>query len=538
MTTLAAGAVLDLIARLTDPGSWAGWDARGAGSGVLARSAVRAAPARPAVPVESVVTGEARLAGHRIAILASDFTVHGGSIGLVAARRLATAIERATREGLPLLGLPASGGTRMQDGTAAFLCMATVARLLDEHRRAGLPYLVYLRHPTTGGTLASWGSLGQITYAEPGAFVGFLGPRVHEALATEPMPRHVQRAENLRDHGLVDAVVPPGELRALLADLLAALTPTTGPRPVPNIRPLDALDAVPRNAKDTAPRDPADIGPSRVVDAGSPTSPGIGLAPRSWDEPDAWEAVRRSRRTDRPDAVAFLRAAADVLVPLRGTSAGETDPALLVAIARLRGTPCLVLGQVRTVPLGSAGLRQARRGIRLAGELRLPLVTVIDTAGAELSAQAEQGALAGEIARCLADLMALPTPTVSVLLGAGSGGAALALLPADRTIAAWHAWLAPLPPEGASMVVHRDTAHAGELAEAQAIRAVDLARLGVVDEIVAECPDAADEPARFVGRVAAAVDAQLRALPYEHPAWRLTERHERYGRISQAAVDH
>lgn len=490
MTALVAGAVLDLIARVADPGSWVGWDAGGD---------------VPAGPVESVVTGEALLAGQRIAVVASDFAVHGGSIGVVAAGRLAAAIERATRERLPLLGLPASGGTRMQDGTAAFLCMVTVAGLLGEHRRAGLPYVVYLRHPTTGGTLASWGSLGQITYAEPGAFIGFLGPRVHEALASEPMPRHIQRAENLRDHGLVDAVVPPDELRTVLAELLAALTPTGW-----------------QHAPDGGPLEPAGLCTRADADADG--------------EPGAWEAVRRSRRPDRPGAESVLRGAADVVVALRGTSAGEADPALLVALARLRGTPCVVLGQVRTAALGPAGLRQARRGIRLAGELRLPLVTVIDTAGAELSPRAEQGALAGEIARCLAELLALPTPTVSVLLGAGTGGAALALLPADRTIAARHAWLAPLPPEGASMVVHRDTAHADELADAQAIRAVDLARLGVVDAIVAERPDAADEPAAFVARVASAVNAELRALPHQHPVRRLAERCERYRRISQVHV--
>ncbi len=159
---------------------------------------------------------------------------------------------------------------------------------------------------------------------------------------------------------------------------------------------------------------------------------------------------------------------------------------MILALARIGGYPCVVIGQDRQQPPGPAGLRLARRAIRLAAELRLPLVTVIDTPGAELSVQAEEDGLAREIAFCLADLLTHPGPTVSVLLGQGTGGAALALLPADRTLAAEHAWLAPLAPEGASAIVYRDRAHAAELATRQGIRATDLAALGIVDQVIPE----------------------------------------------------
>ena len=146
----------------------------------------------------------------------------------------------------------------------------------------------------------------------------------------------------------------------------------------------------------------------------------------------------------------------------------------------------MVLGQQRVTGglVGPASLREARRGMALAAELRLPLVLVIDTAGPALSAEAEQGGLAGQIAQCLAELVTLDTPTVSVLLGQGSGGPALAMVPADRVLAALHGWLAPLPPEGASAIVFRDTDHAPELAAAQGIRSADLLRSGIVDAIV------------------------------------------------------
>ncbi len=169
-------------------------------------------------------------------------------------------------------------------------------------------------------------------------------------------------------------------------------------------------------------------------------------------------------------------------------------------------------GQTPDHPLGPEALREARRGMRLASELGLPLVTVIDTQGAALSPDAENGGLAGEIARCLSDLVTLDAPTLCLMLGEGNGGGALALLPADRVVAAQHAWLSPLPPEGASAIVHRDVDHAPEMARAQQVRAIDLHELGIVDRIVAEKPDAADEPEAFCQRVGAVLEYELAAL--------------------------
>ena len=179
-----------------------------------------------------------------------------------------------------------------------------------------------------------------------------------------------------------------------------------------------------------------------------------------------------TRRPDRPGAADLIRAAATDIVPLR-------EGGLILALARIGGRPCVLAGQDRnTLPHGAEMLRTAQRGLRLAADLRLPLVTVIDTPGGELSRAAEEDGLAREIARCLLTLITLPVPTVSVLLGQGTGGAALALLPADRVLAAQHAWLSPLAPEGASVIVYKDTAHAPELADRQGIRSADLAAAG------------------------------------------------------------
>jgi len=202
---------------------------------------------------------------------------------------------------------------------------------------------------------------------------------------------------------------------------------------------------------------------------------------------------------------------------MSGTGQGEADPGLLLALARFGGVPCVVVGQDRRSQrrghlLGPAGLRVARRGMGLAGELGLPLVTVVDTPGADLSAEAEEGGLAGEIARCMADLIALPVPAVCLLMGEGAGGAALALLPADRVLAARHSWLAPLPPEGASVIMYRTAGRAAEAAVAQRIGASELLSDGLVDELVEERPDAADEPEAFCRRAAAAIGDALSAL--------------------------
>ncbi len=477
MTRLGARQLIDLV---LDDGSWTSWDTPPVREDVDASYAadLERAAAKSGVD-ESVVTGHGTLRGRRVAVVAGEFAFLAGSIGRASADRLITAVERATAERIPLLAAPISGGTRMQEGTPAFVQMVRISAAVSAHKLGGLPYLVYLRNPTTGGVMASWGSLGHITVAEPGALVGFLGPRVYEALYGEPFPPGVQTAENLFAHGIIDAVVPPEEIGDVLDRALKMLSP-------------GSMGQVPDPPHEEIP------------------------------DVDAWEAITRSRRTERPGVRRLLRYAATDVIPLNGTGQGEADPGLLIALARFGHSACVFLGQdrrgqTRDNPLGPGALREARRGMRLAVELGLPLVTVIDTPGAALSAEAEQGGLAGEIARCLADLATLRAPTLCLMLGEGNGGGALAFLPADRVVAAQHAWLSPLPPEGASAIVHRDVEHAPEMARAQHVRALDLRARGVVDRIVAEHPDAADEPEAFCQRVGEVLRHELAVLSRRHP---------------------
>ncbi|TDC52717.1 acetyl-CoA carboxyl transferase [Actinomadura sp. KC345] len=478
----------ELLRRVLDGGGWTSWDAPPAGPDPASPYGRELAAARKRSGCdEAVLTGEGRLRGRRVAFVVSEFRFLAGSIGLATADRIVAAVERATAEGLPLLAAPSSGGTRMQEGTAAFVQMARITGAVMAHRAAGLPYLVYLRDPTTGGVFASWGSLGHVTAAEPGALIGFLGPRVYEGLRGEPFPSGVQVAENLAAKGLLDAVVGIDDLAEVASGALNVLCGTPPAQDVQRAVPQTPVDADPRET--------------------------------------AWESIERSRRADRPGVRELLRYGATDVTPLSGTGQGEADPGLLLALARFGAAPCVVVGQDRRSqrnghPLGPAGLRVARRGMQLAAELALPLVTVVDTPGAVLSAEAEEGGLAGEIARCLADLITLPAPALCLLLGEGTGGAALALLPADRVLVARHGWLSPLPPEGASLIVHRTAARAGEMAAAQGVRSADLLRGGLADALVDERPDAADEPEAFCRRAAAAVEAGLSGLVPAGPAAR------------------
>ncbi|MGY1779100.1 carboxyl transferase domain-containing protein [Geodermatophilus sp. SYSU D01036] len=502
---LDARTLRDLV---LDPGSWTSWDAPIGPRDVDPQYAaeLRAAAERSRQD-EAVVTGEGRLRGRRVAVVAGEFGFLAGSIGVATAERLVAGIERATEEGLPLLAAPVSGGTRMQEGTVAFLQMVGITAAIARHKAAGLPYLVYLRDPTFGGVLASWGSLGHVTIAEPGAAVGFLGPRVYEALYGEPFPAGVQTADHLAERGLIDAVVPHEDV-ADLAD-----------------RALSVL-----SARRTWHAD--------VRDAERPTPEDGTEDDDPEDGRSAWDVVTASRRPDRPGVRRLLRTAATDVVGLSGTGAGEKDPGLLLALARFGGAPCVVLGQDRrgqslSAPLGPAALREARRGMRLAAELHLPLVTLIDTPGAALSVEAEEGGLAAEIARCLEDLVTLRAPTLAVLLGQGTGGGALALVPADRVLAAANGWLGPLPPEGASAIVHRTVDRAPEMAAAQGVRATDLWRAGIVDRVVPERPDAADEPVEFCRRLGRVLGEELAGLLGRDDAERHRSRLHRYRRLGR-----
>ncbi len=450
---------------------------------------------------EAVWTGRGTIRGNPCVIVASNFEFMAGTMGIAAALRISRAFDRAVELRLPVIGLPASGGTRMQEGTPAFVQMAAVSAAVRRLRDARLPYLVWLRHPTTGGVLASWGSLGHLTFAEPGALVGLTGPRVIAALAGAPLPEGTQTAENLHTHGIIDRVVAPDELADVLATALEVLAPA---EPSPPDAPVLHLP------------DDASI--------------------------DPWEAVTRSRRVDRPGVRDLFAACVTHITRLSGDGTGGRDDGLIAAIARVQGIPAVVVAADKPpgeppAMLTAAGYRTVRRAMRLADELDLPLVTIIDTAGADISTVSEEEGLAAEVARCLAELAHLRVPTLSLLFGQGTGGGAVALLPADRVIACEHAWLSPIQPEGASEILYRSTERARELATSQAIASTDLRRLGIVDVVVPDRPQPGEEGTPFADRVAATAVALLREISGMDPTTRIAQRTRRWLKVAEQFSD-
>lgn len=441
---------------------------------------------------EAVIAGEGRIAGVPVAVLAWEFGYLGGSMGMATSALVVAAIRRAARTGLPLVAITRSGGTRMQEGAPAFVQMVAIAAALHDHRAAGLPYLVHLGDPTFGGVLATLGTAGDITTAEPGARIGFLGPRASEAISGARLPAHVQSAEHLFECGLLDGALAWDQVRERWRVLLRLWADRPGP-------------------------------PDRSAGCEPPTPPRADLTGAPASAVELWQNVRLSRSPGRIDARQLVATHLSDWVPLPNSGQGDPGDGALVGVGRLGGDPVVVVATVdRSTgsPLTVGSLRTIRRGIALAGRWGIGLVTVVDTLGAQLSEDSEESGMAGEISRVMLDLVSAPVSTCALLLGAGTGGAALALLATDRIVAGSRTWVAPLAPEGAAAVRRGAAGDPARVAWDQRIGAHALAQLGFVDRVVDEA-----EPA-WAGVAADEVAAQLRDVLAGQDPRRRFERYE------------
>jgi len=173
---------------------------------------------------DAVITGIGKVGGHRVGLGVMDFSFLGGSMGSVVGEKLARLIEAGTEKGLPVIIISTSGGARMYEGMFSLLQMAKTCAALAYHAKAGLPYLSVLTYPTTAGVMASYASVGDLIIAEPGAMIGFAGPRVIKDTTQAELPPGFQTAEFLVDHGLIDAIVPRKEMKERLIYYLDFLT--------------------------------------------------------------------------------------------------------------------------------------------------------------------------------------------------------------------------------------------------------------------------------------------------------------------------
>ncbi len=408
---------------------------------------------------DALVSGTARLGGHEIAIAALDFGFLGGSMGVVVGEKLVRIAERAQVRHLPLITISASGGARMQEGMLSLLQMAKTSAAMQRMKNAGCLYLSLLAHPTTGGVFASFANLGDLILAEPGALIGFAGPRVAEQVIGKKLPEGSHSAEFLYAHGMIDAIVDRRQQREMLVRTLSVF-------------------AAPRTGYHR--RDRRFQHPSGEQ----------GLPP--------WDTVQRARGADRLTSDDYLQRMLGEFVELHGDRSSGDDPAIVAGVGTLDGKAIAVVALERGHLADRArrhhgqpfpeGYRKARRIMELAERLRMPLLTLIDTPGAYPGIEAEERGLAAELAGSLARMSTLRTPIVSAVIGEGGSGGALALAVADRVLMLEGAIYSVIAPEGAATILYQDATRAAEISAKLKLTARELKRLNVVDEIVAEPP--------------------------------------------------
>ncbi|MFE9689359.1 acetyl-CoA carboxylase carboxyltransferase subunit alpha [Micromonospora sp. NPDC005806] len=469
---------------------------------------------------EAVLCGTARIGGHPVALAVMDFRFLGGSLGCAVGELITRAAEQAQADAVPLVLVTASGGARMQEGPLSLMQMATVSQAIAGLREAGLLTVSVITDPTYGGVAASFATNTDLVLAENGARMGFAGPRVIRQVTGATLPDGFQTAEFLLQHGQVDMVVPRHALRGRLTALLAAARAARAARRPPVPRPGPASRPVPA----TAP----------VTEAGP--------------QPDAWETVRTARHPGRPTTLDYLETAFDGFVELHGDRLGADCPAVVGGLARLDGRPVMVIGHQKghtTAELvahnfgmaSPAGHRKALRLMRLAARLGLPVVTLVDTPGADPGVDAEQQGQAAAIAENILALSVLPTPVVAVVTGEGGSGGALALAVADRVLMLEHAVYSVISPEGCAAILWPDSSAAPQAARALRLTAADLCRLGVVDEVVPEpAPAAHGDPTGAADLLGRAVAANLAGLLDVPPATLVRRRRHRFRRYGAARI--
>jgi acyl-CoA carboxylase subunit beta len=400
----------------------------------------------PAASDESVRTGVAALGeGLTAVVIECSFDRYGGTMGAVAGEKIVRAFRRAAAEQRSVVALIASGGARLEEGIVSLMQMARTADEIAQFNRSGQLFVALFTGPTTGGVLASWASLADIRGARPGAVVGFSGPRVVKAVTGEYPPPTSHTADAAFHDGTVDALVDADEEVSWLARVLSGRD-----------RPLG-------------------VGPRR------PAAPVASAVSR-----DAWGTLVAARSAARPSGLEWAAWLTESWTELR-----SPDLTIRAGLATSMGRRVVVVctdrhaygdAAARQTP---AGYRLARRAMRLAARLGLPLISIVDTPGADPTAASESAGIAAEIAETLRLSSTLPVPTVGLCVGEGGSGGAMALLYTDVVLILADSVFEVIGPEAGAAVLYKDADRAPDLASALRIRADDLYALGAVDDVIA-----------------------------------------------------
>ncbi len=459
---------------------------------------------------EAVTCGAGNIHGERAVICVCDGRFLMGSMGAVTGEKITRAVERATREKLPVIIFTCSGGARMQEGMVSLMQMAKTSGALKRHAKAGLLYISVLTDPTTGGVTASFAMLGDVILAEPGALVGFAGPRVIEQTIRQKLPEGFQRAEFLLEHGLIDGIVEREELKDTLARLIVMHR---------QVEPKEGL--IPNRRKKTE----------------------IQEESRSQEKVSAWERVQRARAQDRPGAMDYIREIFKDFLELHGDRHFADDGAVVGGIGYFDGCPVTVIGQqkgkttkeniTRNFGMPSPeGYRKALRLMKQAEKFRRPIICFVDTPGAFCGMEAEERGQGEAIARNLFEMSDLTVPVLSIVIGEGGSGGALALAVGNEVWMMENATYTILSPEGFASIMWKDAGKAPKAAERMRVTAEELKELGIIEKIIRE-PQPANP--QNVGKIAEAMQEEIRRFLHQYLPMEQEElagqRYERFRRM-------
>ncbi len=441
---------------------------------------------------EAVVTGKVMINGNPAVVGVCDGRFMMASMGWIVGEKITRAVERATQEKLPVIIFTCSGGARMQEGIVSLMQMAKTSAALKKHSDAGQLYISVLTDPTTGGVTASFAMLGDIILAEPKALIGFAGPRVIEQTIGQKLPKGFQRSEFLLDHGFVDRIVEREELKAVLTQILE----------MHHSADASEVKAALKDAAEQNADDPAETVKEQIRDS-----------------LDAWERVQISRKKDRPVGTDYIDALFTDFMELHGDRYFKDDHAIVGGIAYFHGIPVTVIAQAkgkttkenldRNFSMPSPdGYRKALRLMKQAEKFGRPVICFVDTPGAFCGLEAEERGQGEAIARNLFELSGLKVPVLSVVIGEGGSGGALAMAVADEVWMLENAVYSVLSPEGFASILWKDSKRASEAAEVMKLTAGDLKRLGIIEQVIPEPEAFTDENMEGVcedldGRIAA-----------------------------------
>ena len=431
---------------------------------------------------EAVVTGRVKINGTQAVIGVCDGRFMMASMGYAVGEKITRAVERATNEKLPVILFTCSGGARMQEGIISLMQMEKTSAALKRHSDAGLLYVTVLTDPTTGGVTASFAMLGDIIIAEPQALIGFAGPRVIEQTIGEKLPEGFQRAEFLLEHGFVDQIVKRENMKPVLGRILKMhdhVHPDC--RKGKEIRKSDRTEPVPK----------AGMTEKKAGKKAAEQEP--------WSEKSltAWERVCRSRSKERPVGKDYIDILFEDFVELHGDRYYRDDPAIIGGIAYFQGICVTVIAQAkgrttkenleRNFAMPSPeGYRKARRLMKQAEKFHRPVINFVDTPGAFCGMEAEERGQGEAIARNLFELSGLKVPVLSVVIGEGGSGGALALAVADEVWMLENSVYSVLSPEGFASILWKDSSRSAEAAKMMKLTAADLKKLGVIERVFPE----------------------------------------------------